>query len=327
MLTNPGDYVSRARTWIRREGTPFNAYVTQDLASFFDEGEVAPDVFGHRRDKFREQLQAALGASEPLVKLNPTLLRLVHDKAINEATSLVFSSIPFKEGTEMYAVTKQVLGSMGFWDDAVSESWFQDASADGIEVFAMSGFPYQPIVMDSVMEPIAQEWMRQSNTLDSREAFWRFKRSRLLGEAIPADPTIIDAMIRGWYVAKSLSRLKVTPESGERGRGISIWDSTKRTFADFPHPLLDSRNTPPEDFPGVVMQSLTIALALCNTQESLEPLRAYQILTRLGGGSREMSDELLAWVQEGRLSDGAPTPDTSRAGGGNADRSPHVRRR
>ena len=325
MLTNPGDYVSRARTWIRREGTPFNAYVTQDLASFFDEGEVAPDVFGHRRDKFREQLQAALGASEPLVKLNPTLLRLVHDKAINEATSLVFSSIPFKEGTEMYAVTKQVLGSMGFWDDAVSESWFQDASADGIEVFAMSGFPYQPIVMDSVMEPIAQEWMRQSNTLDSREAFWRFKRSRLLGEAIPADPTIIDAMIRGWYVAKCLSRLKVTPESGERGRGSP---SGIRRSARSPTSRIRSWTpaTRTRGFPGVVMQSLTIALALCNTESPSNRSARTKSSRDSAGRSREMSDGCSPWVQEGRLSDGAPTPDTSRAGAA-PDRSPHVRRR
>lgn len=314
MATDPEAYVDRARAWIRREGTAFNSYVTEDLASFFDQAELSPEVFGRRRETFREQLQAALGASEPLVKLNPTLLRLVHDKRINESTSLVFSSIPFAEGTEMHAVTKQVLGAMGFWDDAVSDSWFQDARVDGIEVFAMSGFPYQPIVMDSVMEPIAREWLRQSNTLDSREAFWRFKRSRLLGEAIPADPSVIAAMIRGWYAAKALTRLKVDAGGGERGPAISVWDPASRTYAAFPQPLLNGRTTPPQDFPGVVMQSLTVALALCNSEESLEPLRAYRLLDQLGGDHLEMSAALLTWVQEGRLDEGAPVPDPARAG-------------
>ncbi|MGF6823113.1 hypothetical protein M2317_002024 [Microbacterium sp. ZKA21] len=314
MATTPDAYVDRARKWMRREGTAFNSYVTEDLRSFFDESELAPDVFGRRREKFREQLQSALGASEPLVKLNPTLLRLVHDKSVNEATSLVFSSIPFKAGTEMYAVTKQVLGAMGFWNDAVSDSWFQDARVEGIEVFAMSGFPYQPIVMDSVMEPIARDWLRQSNTQESREAFWRFKRSRLLGEAIPADPTVINAMIRGWYVAKALGWLKVDADGGERGPGLSLWDPESRRHAGFPRPLLDTRRTQPYDYPGVVMQSLTIALALCNTQESLEPLRPYQILAFLGGDDLEMSDTLVRWVQEGRLAPDAPVPDAARAG-------------
>ncbi len=314
MATTPDQYVERARKWMRREGTAFNSYVTEDLRSFFDEAELAPDVFGRRRDKFREQLQSALGASEPLVKLNPTLLRLVHDKSVNEATSLVFSSIPFKEGTEMHAVTKQVLGAMGFWNDAVSDSWFQDARVEGIEVFAMSGFPYQPIVMDSVMEPIARDWLRQSNTQESREAFWRFKRSRLLGEALPADPTVISAMIRGWYVAKALGWLKVDADGGERGPGLALWDPESRRHADFPRPLLDTRRTQPYDYPGVVLQSLTIALALCNTQESLEPLRPYQILASLGGDELEMSQTLLRWVQEGRLAPDAPTIDPTRAG-------------
>lgn len=314
MATSPERYVERARLWMRREGTAFNSYVTEDLRSFFDEAELAPDVFGRRREKFREQLQAALGASEPLVKLNPTLLRLVHDKSINEATSLVFSSIPFKTGTEMYAVTKQVLGAMGFWNDAISDSWFQDARVEGIEVFAMSGFPYQPIVMDSVMEPIARDWLRQSNTQESREAFWRFKRSRLLGEAIPADPTVISAMIRGWYVAKALGWLKVDQDGGERGPGLSLWDPAARRHVDFPRPLLDTRRTQPYDYPGVVMQSLTIALALCSSQESLDPLRPYQVLALLGGDDLEMSNTLLRWVQEGKLDPEAPVPDSARAG-------------
>ena len=314
MPTSPTRYVDRARNWIRREGTAFNSYVTEDLRSFFDEAELAPDVFGQRREKFREQLQAALGASEPLVKLNPTLLRLVHDKSVGEATSLVFSSIPFAEGTEMHAVTKQVLGATGFWNDAVSESWFQDARVEGIEIFAMSGFPYQPIVMDSVMEPIARDWLRQSNTQESREAFWRFKRSRLLGEAIPADPTVIAAMIRGWYVAKALGWLTVDADGGERGPGLSLWDPAARRHADFPRPLLTTRRTQPYDYPGVVMQSLIIALAMCNAQESLEPLRPYRILAELGGEELEMSRTLLRWVQEGALAPDAPTPEQRRAG-------------
>lgn len=316
VAVQPDDYVQRARAWMRREGTPFNAYVTEDLMTFFDETELSPEVFGRRREKFREQLTAALGASEPLVKLNPSLLRIVHDKAIGESTGLVFSSIPFKEGTEMYAVTKTVLGNMGFWDDAVSDGWFHDARVDGIEVFAMSGFPYQPIVMDSVMEPIARDWLAQSSSPDSREAFWQFKKSRLLEEAIPADPQVMRAMIRGWYVAKALGWLTADNQQGERGPKLGVWDLTRRANVDFPHPLLHPRNAPTADYPGVVMQSLTIALALCNSDGSLEPLAAYQSLKELGGQRLEMAPVLTNWVQHGRVPEGAPTPHEGRSGRG-----------
>ena len=314
MQSDPDVYLDRARRWMKREGTPFNAYISEDLISFFDEEATTPDVFSKRRDRYREQLQAALGASEPLVKLNSALLREVHGKAINEDTTLVFSSIPFREGTEMHAVTKGVLGQMGLWDDATSDSWFRDARVDGIEVFAMSGFPYQPIVMDSVMEPIARGWLAQSGTQDSREAFWKFKRARLLGESIPADPSVIMAILRGWYVAKALQRLKVEDGGGERGPRLSVWDAASRSYVDFPHPLLNGRNTPSHDFPGVVAQSLTIALALCNVQGTLAPLAAYRALATLGADTGSATNALAVWLQRGEVAKGAPLPSTERAG-------------
>ena len=317
LATDPEVYVGRARAWMKRDGTPFAAYIGEDLLGFFDSEVLPPDVFAARRDRYREQLQAALGASEPLVKLNPALLRAVHGKAINEDTSLVFSSIPFRAGTEMYEVTKGVLGQMGVWDDATSESWFQDQKVDGIEVFAMSGFPYEPIVMDSVMEPIARGWLAQSNTQDSREAFWKFKRARLLGESIPADPRAIESMIRGWYVAKALGRLAVDSSQGEKGPKLSVWDPSTRSYADFPHPLLSERNARPADFPGVVLQSLAIAMALCNVEGTLAPLAAYRVLISLG--RRDEDTDLSEWLQSAALPTGAPVPEASRAGSADGD--------
>jgi len=312
--TEPDVYLERARLWMRREGMPFQAYIGEDLLNYFDENLVTPDVFARRRDRYREQLHAALGASEPLVKLNPALLRAVHDKAINESTSLVISSIPFREGTTMHTITKTVLGELGFWDDATSDSWFRDARVDAIEVFAMSGFPYQPIVMDSVMEPIARGWLSQSGTQDSREAFWQFKRSRLLGESIPADQRMIASMIRGWYVAKTLNRLDTKSGNGERGVELLVWDPRSRKHVAFPHPLLTPRNAQPVDYPGAVMQSLTIAIALCQVDGTLDPLLPYQALAALGGEQGTPAPALTEWLQHGTLDNGAPSPKADRSG-------------
>ncbi len=184
----------------------------------------------------------------------------------------------------MHAMTKGVLGQMGFWDDATSEAWFQDARVDGIEVFAMSGFPYQPIVMDSVMEPIARGWLKQSNTQHSREAFWQFKRARLLGEAIPADPRVISSMIRGWYVAKALGRLDVEHRA-RRARAEAVGVGCRHPARWRTSRIRSSARATraASTIPGVVMQSLTDRARPVQLEGTLAPLAAYRALAALGG--------------------------------------------
>src|SRR5690606_17691169 len=110
------------------------------------------------------------------------------------------------------------------WDDAESPNWFQDANVDAIEVFSMSGFPYQPMVMDSIMKPVARAWLAESTSGESRAAFWKWKRARLLREAVPMDPEIFDVMVRGWYVAKTLGQLAVESlDDRERGPKLGVW--------------------------------------------------------------------------------------------------------
>ncbi|RFA21007.1 tubulin-like doman-containing protein [Subtercola boreus] len=317
----PEVYVDRARVWMLRQGTAFQSYITEDLRTYFDVQHVDPVTFKNRRDKFTEQLRAALGSSEPLVKLNPALLSEVHGKSVGDGTRLVFSSIPFEAGTEMYEVTKHALVTQGVWDDSVSKGWFQDARVDGIEIFAMSGFPYQPFVMDSVMEPIARGWLAESNNVNSRAAFWKWKRSRLLMEAVPADPEVAESIIRGWYVAKALGQLAVDTSDDARGPALSVWDAEHRTFADFPHPLLYPGIAPSNDYPGVVLESLIVAMALISSEGSLRPLHAYHALMELGGAPGQLSRPLSTWIRSGELAGGAPEPDDERAGGASASLS------
>jgi hypothetical protein len=311
----PEVYVDRARIWMLRQGTAFQSYITEDLRNYFDQLHVDPAEFKKRKDKFTEQLRAALGSSEPLVKLNPSLLSEVHGKSIGEGTRLVFSSIPFEEGTEMYEVTKHALVTQGVWDDSVSKGWFADAKVDGIEIFAMSGFPYQPFVMDSVMEPIARGWLAESNNVNSRAAFWKWKRSRLLMESVPADPEVIESLLRGWYVAKALRQLSVVADDDARGPALSVWDPEALEYAHFPHPLLYPGIAPSNDYPGIVLESLIVAMALISSEGSLKPLRAYHVLMDLGGSSAgQLSRTLQGWIRDGSLSLHAPEPDAGRAG-------------
>ncbi|KQO99627.1 tubulin-like doman-containing protein [Leifsonia sp. Leaf264] len=310
----PSDYVTRAKNWMLRPGTAFEAYIREDIRGYFDEDALGANEYKQRKDRFREQLQAALGSSEPLVKLNPSLLSEVHGKALGDGIRTVFSSIPFAVGTDLYDITKSVLAAQGLWDENVSPGWFKDAKVDSVEIFAMLGFPYQPIVMDSIMAPIAKSWMVESNSPESRAAFWKWKRARLLRESAPASPEVFDAMVRGWFAAKTLSLLAVQGNDAIRGPKIEIWDVARKRNAAFPHPLLHPDIALSNDFVGVVMESLTVALALCNADGSLAPLHAYHQLLDLGGTDRQLAPVLNDWIRNGVMPASAAHPQPERAG-------------
>lgn len=308
-------YQERAHRWMLRKGNPFFAYISETLDEFFSAELYDPNTLKQRRDVFREGLTTALGASEPLVRLNPGLLAEVHGRSISDGNAPILSAIPFADGTEMYELTKGVLVSAGVWEDNVSEGWFKDAKVDSIEIFTMARYPYQPIVMDSVMAPIARGWLTDSTMADSRARFWKWRRARLLKEASPVDPDVFDEMVRGWYVAKLLGQLDAVRSEDERGPRLSVWSAERRALVSFPHPLLYAGDAaPPHDFPGAVMESLAVALALCNSEGSLAPLYPYHALMDLGGKRGQASKVLTDWLRDGRMPDGAPTPNPTRAG-------------
>jgi hypothetical protein len=313
-IGDPHQFRDIARIWILQDGTPFGAYIRETLNSWLDASSVTPDVYAERVSRFREQFSAALGASEPLVKLNPKLLSAVHQKAVSDPPALVFGAIPFAQGSDLYELTKNILASRNMWNDNVSPDWFRDQQVESIEVFALGGAPVQPIVMDSVMEPIGRAWISQSAKVDTREAFWRFKRARLLGEAIPADGQVIASMIRGWYAAKALGWLGIARDDLARGPELTVWDAAARERVSFPYPLLHPGIAEAHDYPGVVMESLMAAMVMCTVNSSIAPLRPYQILAELGGQEAKPSLILRDWVQSGVVPDRAPSPAAERAG-------------
>ena len=103
----------------------------------------------------------------------------------------------------------------------------------------------------------------------------------------------------------------------EKGPRVSIWVDTSTGYADFPYPLYYPGIAPVGDLPGIIMESLTIALVNCYEQTSLKPLAPYKRLFKLGDADSEFS-ELADWVRIGKVTQqGAPTPTEDRAGSTN----------
>jgi hypothetical protein len=191
---------------MRRKGKAFQNYLGETLANYMDESKASQEIVFERKKQFREQILAAFRASEPLVELNPSLLSQVHSASI-EDRQIVVSPIPFAVGSDLYREIKGMLDSV--WDDKNSDSWFnQNSLASYIDFFSIQK-PYQPMVMSSIFGPIGEAWLKAQNDPLKRQAFFKWRRSRTLWDSVPAAPEIKSAMIRGWYVARVLSQMKV----------------------------------------------------------------------------------------------------------------------
>jgi hypothetical protein len=284
------------------------------MASYLSETRKDRGETSERIRKFREQFDAAVAASEPLIKLNAGLLMTVHGKSLGERRSVV-SAIPFPVGSDLYKAIKETLTKYDMWTDKTSDGWFRESNTQNIDIFTLQKFPYQPMVMDSLVQPIAQQWLASRNEPEKREAFLKWRRARNLKESTPVAPEVMAAILRGWYVAKILGQLDAKTDDLMRGPAISIWTGPGDKKADFPHPLMHKGFTPPFDYPGTLLKSISIAIVLCNAEGSLNPLTSYHRLMDLGFKVDEICPELTNWVQTGTTSDSsAPVPDPERAG-------------
>jgi hypothetical protein len=318
-LTDHMGYVDRAKLWLEIPGKAFRAYLDQTIATYLsdlgDRGEQAK-----RQSRFVQQFEAAVSSANPLVELNTMLVGETHTPVATER-AVVFSSIPVDKNDDLYQPLKDILVKLGYWNDAASPKWFvgpgSGAKKRTIDIFTQTGFPLQPIVMSSVMQPIAETWSRAAGKKVSRGAFMKWRRARTLAEAIPAHPDVWHQMVKGWYVMRLLNMFEQAPKDEsyeEKGPKVSIWVNPSTKYSEFPYPLYYPGVAPVSDLPGIIMESMTIAMVNCFEQTSLRPLEAYKRLFKLGDADTEFS-ELADWVRTGKVTQaGAPMPLADRAG-------------
>jgi len=311
--STPTDYLERAQMWMQRTGSTFQEYLHEDIASYLNESLDESKLIERQR-VFQKQFTEAILASEPLVKLNAELLSTVHSKSIGDR-DFVISAIPFDKDGKNYQIATEVMKNYKMWKDGDSEASFDSGKkVYNIDLFSVQ-LPYQPIVMDSIMQPVWQTWLRHRGTKEARTDFLRWRRARPLFETIPASRDVKRSMLCGWYVARVLGQLDLTVEDSELGPHIKIWSIKSNRFESFPYPLMLPEIAEPSDYPGVVLGSLSIAMVFCNSTGNLEPLNPYHRLIELGEINNRNSSEIINWITRGKLKDsGQPIPSESRAG-------------
>jgi hypothetical protein len=226
------------------------------------------------------------------------------------------SVVPFAAIGPMHKMISEILNEakVEIKSGDISGLFNPNAPAPHIDIFSVQ-LPYQPMLMDSIFNPIGEAWNRAMNRAETRESFLIWRKSRELFETVPAAPAKKFAMLRGWYVAKALNLLTENNEDFGLGPKLGIWSPQNMSNESFPHPLATVEPAEIHDYPGAIMNSLAIALVLCNNSSSLQPLYAYQRLVELGDVTSRAS-ELVMWIIGGKLKNEGyqPEPKSARAG-------------
>jgi hypothetical protein len=313
------DYLERASEWMSQRGTPFYAFITQNLKDYLDT-YLPPAEYSKREARFLSHLKTAFKAAGPLVLLDSGLLGETHDLALGQDDRVIVSALPFGKDAPVYEslhsflveelskIPSSVTGQGNSIKSDV-DKFFRDQNVDSIEFFSMQGYPVQPLVMSSVMKPIASAWQSQSTTAFGRTEFWRWARARLLPAAVPMDREAFSSILRGYYVAQFMGLLNKTldPDLGPKFEVTTTGGAT----ASFPHPLLHAGKLKVIDEPAAIMESSIIATALCSAYGNLRPLDAYARLRDLGGETDDLNPELESLIRDTSGQGSSPVDNTA----------------
>lgn len=298
-------YAARSDAWMKQAGGAFNDFLDESLQHFLQDPGTDNATLARRQERFMTEFRAVLGASEPLVSINQTVAAAIHP-GIN-----VLDVYPSISGIPLEASSELGMAVSNLFDSKLDTSrWFgKNLGAKDISIMKLLANPLQPMVFNSIMDPVNTLWGQVSGDPNARASFYQWRRARPLVEAIPAAPARVQAMIRGWIVADLFDQLRIT-ETDKLGKLVEVWDPTFN-WQSFPHPLFHPSSPNNAELLGTVLESLIIAIALSGGDNAnpLGPLRAYHRLDALGTDSPQ--NMLSAWIASGTLPPGAPPSEVT----------------
>jgi len=163
------------------------------------------------------------------------------------------------------------------------ETFNSSESVREITIFSTTKGARNPVVFNTLMEPIYRDWISRANSSQTRQQFWTLRRTKPAPEAIPVAQEVLDQMFLGWLALTFADLRKVEDSDLNKGRKVSVYSYREKKWVDFPHPLLGLGDAPRsfDTFPAV-LNSLSIALLEVNITASITPLLAHHSLMDAG---------------------------------------------
>jgi hypothetical protein len=266
-----------------------------------------------------EKLTAAIASASPLVGIDQTLIGQLHPKISSGGSIKIkrdVSEVPFL-AHDLAKPIEALLDKTCYQGrpSELQQIIVGTAKVPHIDVVSQMDSPVSPLVVKSLMQPIANSWTAAKSSGVARGNFWSNRRARTLREFVPVPQEHLAAMIRGWFTGKLLQIIK-----GEPGRAMSIVrDVNDRTprWVTFPDPTLTTALDHRDQLPAI-LESLTLAYTAVGTVSSLEPLAPYIALRDYGSSNpsetaelysyRSLNPVLRRWLQTGEVGSAASIP-------------------
>lgn len=285
--------LERAEEWVSRRDTAIGDHVHQSLRDYLTRARDA-GVAATRQARFLEVFKSGLNVAGPLIKVSNAMLAAVHGLAEAELI-YTFTEIPLDQ-TPVKDETIKVMRAVGTLPDQAAEDEIEKVFGTGtqqrIEIITYFQAPFEPMVFDSVMKPIAAHWANRRGTPEGRSDFWTWRRARSLPDFVPVPPEVRRSMVTGWFVGRLLGELTWDLADLDNPKAGMFVPLLRRRLP-FPDPLLGPLLVNEEDLLPAVLESLPLAMVDSNTRQSLEPLMPYGRLRELG---EKAQNYLQAWI-------------------------------
>ena len=311
------DLLSRSKVWLNKPGNAFKELLDADLRTFTEPSVTmaavagSDQIYAQRRTAFLTAFESAINASKPLISLDTQLMAVLlgndHPKLAVEVSTVPFLQHPLEANVKnRLQIELNKLPQPKSADDYFSSL----SRVKHIDIVTSLYGAYPVLVLQSLLEPIAQAWSTIATSDVGVREFWNKRRGRRLEEFIPAPQEHIRCMIRGWFLGLYLGLIDTTGGKDKGWSVVSRMASQPADAQELPEKLL-STSAKFGDNIARVLESLGLAYIQVGVQNNLRPLGGYVNLLDLGradDGSDAglnsygtVSDYVSHWVHTGDL--------------------------
>lgn len=274
---------NRARKMINSRAGTLSDHVNMGIRPYLD-NISDPKEKQNRQIIFNAAVNAAVKYCAPMVFENPGVLAAVHPKSSALERYISFSTVPLGnlQGEKAVIEAVRTAEPQNTLLNKV-EAFNADDAITAIEFYSVLNIAKNPVVFDSLMQPLSSEWNSMKSNEDERLAFWTLRRTKPLAESIPLASELIEQAITGWFALVFTGGRVIERSDLVHGPKVSVFSKRKSKMVDFPHPLLGLRkNSEDHDLLPSALTSLIIALTEVNSTKSIDPLDAYHAIIDAG---------------------------------------------
>lgn len=286
------DLAARSRAWVGDDQKHIGRYVRQPLDQFLRDPHASEHERIERRRQLLTQFEAMLRVSSPLVKIDNTMLQLLHLQQ-QPSRDLKFSplNIPTDDTKLRDDLLDVAAGVLGSNPQSIP---FGDPTSQETQVFSLLHAPYHPIVFASIFEPLVSQWTSER----SRGNFWKWRRARPLSEWVPVSPEVRRALVEGWLLGRLLGRTRVVEDAQGRMR-LEVLRGSGGNSAWVALSPWGMREITRADAVGNLLELVAISFMEAYQSKSLDPLHPFGDIIKLGSRS-DSTHPLLVWIRTGR---------------------------